>query len=244
MTINQLKHTARVAEVADVTTRLISLYKEETALQNDSLLKDFFKKFTEMSELVTEAIKSDTSLESLEKVDAQRDAEVKRLDKILKGYLASPIEETKQAAEKLQAVFVRYGTSITRKSYSEASANIEALLVDLKKPSLETAIEKLSGVQETITALHQAQTQFNEVRLSNDTILSNNAKKLKSADLKKILLLSINQQLLPFISSAKLINGEKYEHFANVVEQLINEMNSVIKARTKKGSEERKKNIS
>ena len=116
-------------------------------------MKSTFAEIETLSEQITEAIKRDVSLSKLEDADLRRDNSVRSLSNALVGYRSLPVASLRDNADKLYAVFSKYGVKITKENYATESSLIEALLKDLSAPELKTAIESLSGVGEIIAQL-------------------------------------------------------------------------------------------
>ncbi|MDO5105127.1 DUF6261 family protein [Capnocytophaga sp.] len=229
-----LKPSVRITEMADTAHQLVMLYKGETALANDPILKPVFTQVEALSEQLSQAIKSDKILSELDKLDNQRDDAIRKLEKYLKSYANIPVETLRKSGEKLYAVFAKYGVGITRESYAVESAHIESLLKDLAEPALAADIDALEGIAPTIETLKTTQAAFNERRLSHDKNLAEKSKRPKSADLKKQLLKQINTGLIPYLTAATFVSPDAFTHFADTVAQIINTINSNISVRSKK----------
>lgn len=234
-----LKTNARLPEVVDTASRLLILFEKESLLKNDTILKAIFEQTKQLSEQLSEAIKSDRYVSDLEQADTRRDEVLKNLSLILKGYTAMPFEEIKQVGIRVNAVFEKYGLSITRENYAVASAHIESLLNDLSEAHIVSNIEKLSGVAETIALLTQAQKDFNEKRVSYQKAIGEQKTKLKSAELKKQLLHNINSTLIPYLTSLKSLKKAEALSFIEGVGKVISDTNIGVLARSKKPTNEK-----
>ncbi|GJH40422.1 hypothetical protein RCZ04_09720 [Capnocytophaga sp. HP1101] len=231
-----LRTNARITEVADTGARLSILFSRETALAKDVILKPLFAEIETLTQQLSEAIKSDRTLSELDAIDTQRDELIRRVSKILQGYAASPIEALQSSGSKLNAVFEKYGVSIARENYAVESAHIESFLKDFADPALATDISALTGVAEIITMLTNTQKDFNDHRVTYEQALAQRSSKLKTGELKKLLLLRINHSLLPYLTTLKSLNNAPYLHFIEGVNQTIISTNSAIAARSKKST--------
>lgn len=234
--MNPIRINLRITEMADTASRLTMLYKSETTLANDPILKPVFGQIETLAEELSQAIKSDKILSELDKADNVRDEAVRQLEKYLKSYANIPVETLRKSGEKLYAVFSKYGVGITRESYAVESAHIESLLKDLAEPTLQTDISALEGIAPTIEALKTAQADFAQRRLTHEKNLATQSKRPKSADLKKQLLKQINIGLIPYLTSASFVNPEAFTHFADTVAQIINTINGAVSSRSKKAN--------
>ncbi|MDO4229770.1 MAG: DUF6261 family protein [Capnocytophaga sp.] len=235
--MNKLNTSARTTEVDDVSDRLLVLFQKETALQEEAFLKSTFAEIETLSEQITEAIKRDVSLSKLEDADLRRDNLVRSLNNALVGYRSLPVASLRENADKLYAVFSKYGVKITKENYATESSLIEALLKDLSAPELKTAIESLSGVGEIITQLRAEQTAFTEIRTAHEKALSTQKNLPSASSLKRPLLEAINGKLVPYLVAMKIANPSSYKEFAEAVAQIIEATNVVIKRRSNSKNE-------
>lgn len=236
--MKKLDARARATEVDDVSDRLLVLFRKETALQEEAFLKSTFAEIETLSEQITEAIKRDVSLSKLEDADLRRDNSVRSLSNALVGYRSLPVASLRDNADKLYAVFSKYGVKITKENYATESSLIEALLKDLSAPELKTAIESLSGVGEIITQLRNEQTAFTELRTLHEKAVSAQKDTPSASSLKKPLLEAINGKLVPYLLAMKVANPSSYKEFANAAAQIIEATNVVIKRRSQQGKGE------
>ncbi|MDO4228667.1 MAG: DUF6261 family protein [Capnocytophaga sp.] len=230
--MNKINYKIRVSEAADVSSRLVSLFAAEVNLQKDSFLKNLFDKIEEQTEAISMAIKKETAVSKLEEADNLRDETIFNLNNILVGYRSMRSVEIKESAEKVYAVFQRYGTRLTRENYSSASAHIDSLLRDLAVPEIDAAVEKLAGVEETIEELRVRQNAFHNERMAYEKALSVQETIATATSIKKPLLDLINGKLVTFLTA---MEGEaRYENLTKVITQVIDSANEIISRRNKK----------
>lgn len=230
--MKKLNSKARVSEVADVAHRLVGQFAQETTLQNDAFLKGVFTKMKAQTTEISVALKKEAAISRLEEADDLRDETIGNFKQILLGYKAMRSAEIKGWAERLYAVFDRYGMRITRENYSSESAHIESLLRDLSASDLQDAINGLSGVAETIEELRTRQTAFHTERMAYEKAVSQQGATASATSLKKPMLELINTKLVSFLTATQ--EEEPYKKFAGVVAQVIGEMNETVSRRNKK----------
>ena len=237
--MNRLLTTARTAEVDDTSDRLLVLYKNETALAEDTFLKPLFDEMQVFSDEITEAIKRDRVFSEMEDADNEVETRVRALNAVLKGYHAMPLAPYREAGKALHAVKDKYKLKILRLNYAEQSSNIEALLMDLSAPALKPHIDALPGVAEAIANVRSAQTDFTAKRVAYQKALALNVDGDSAYKLKKPLLELINVKLIPYLVAMKMVEPAKYTHFADAVDQIISDTNATIRRRNvKSGGEE------
>lgn len=227
-----MNYKTRVSEVADIALRLVGLYAQETTLQTDVFLKNLFVEIEKQASELSKAIKKEAAISKLEEADNLRDETIINLNNILIGYRSMRSAEIKESAEKLYAIFERYGTKITRENYSSESAHIESLLRDLSATELQDAIGKLLGVSDTIEELRTRQTAFHSERMAYEKALSVQGATASATSLKKQLIEIINTKLVSYLSA--LQEEASHSDFAKVVAQVIDSANETVLRRNKK----------
>ncbi|MFK8301572.1 DUF6261 family protein [Capnocytophaga stomatis] len=229
--MKKLDARARTTEIDDVSERLLVLYRKETALQEEAFLKATFAEIETLSQQITEAIKRDIAFSKQEDADLHRDNLVRSLNTALLGYRVLPVAQLKENAEKLYAVFSKYGVKITKEAYAIESSLIESLLQDLSAPELEQAITSLQGIKEIISQLRTVQTSFTQIRAEYEKTLSEQKDAPSASSLKRPLLNAINGKLIPYLIAMKIANTAQYSSLANAVAQAIDATNIAIKRR-------------
>lgn len=232
----KLRSVTRVSEVADTAERLLKNYQATPEVLGDEFLSGVFTKLETSHRLLVEAIKSSVSLSKLDEADALRDEKIKALEKVLNGYQNLPIEDLKQHGQRLYAVFSKYGLAITKENYVSESGLIEALLKDLSVAELQASISALSGVAESIEGLRTAQQAFNLQRLEYEKAQASKSTQDKASSIKKVLLAVINNELIPYINTMKMVKPSQYTAFAELLAKSIETTNEVVKRRSKNAS--------
>ena len=229
-----LNYQSRITEVGDVANRLAVLYKGTATLQDDVFLKTLFAEIQTQGDQITEAVKKDKAVSKLEEADAKRDEAIRVLDKMLKAYEVFPVESTKAHGVKIATIFKKYGVKITEENYSSESNLIDSLLKDLSASEVQASVTALSGVSEAITNIRTTQEEFSNVRLQYEEQFTENLSKVSASSLRKPLLELINKKMIPYLVAMTLVDKAKYSTFADKVSKVINDMNEVVKGRTKK----------
>ena len=114
--MKRVKVDIRITDADTVSDALVRLYKDaaakEGAIAKDAALAAIMGEVETLSAKITTAIKADKVSTSLEAADAKRDEVVRSLGTLLAGYGAIPLADKKAAADKLLAVYNKYGKSI------------------------------------------------------------------------------------------------------------------------------------
>lgn len=129
-------------------------------------------------------------------------------------------------------VLDKFGLKIIRENYAEESSHIEAMLSDLL--ALQPDISALSGVSESIAAVRKAQTDFNTQRVEYEKKQGIEKQTETASTLKKQLLELINNRLLPYLDTMKMVDATKFANLANATEEAIKTTNTAVSLRSKK----------
>ena len=232
--MKKLSAMARVTEAGDTAHRLVSLYKSTPALKDEAFLKPLFVEMEEKANALTEAVKRDAVISQLENADAKREGAIRVLDRLLKGYKTIPIDSLKAYGVQLSEVFKKYGAKTAQKSYSEETHLIESLLKELQKPDMMLSVSALMGVSEAVSELRMKQDAFAEVRSKYDDSVAKHQTSPSASTLKKPLFELINKKLVTYLSAMEIVEKEKFGGFVASSNQIIDSINTNIKARTKK----------
>lgn len=238
--MKKLRVNVRVTELADVSSRIIEIYKKEQELKNDEFLKKLFTELETKVEKMIEAIKRNVAISKLDEADNKRDNAVRALNNVLIGYRSMPIEHLKNKGEQLYQIFSKYGLKIINENYASESALIESLLLDFSAPELEEDITALTGVKESLDELRTRQNEFNKARLDYGLALAEQSNKDKASVMKQPLMELINKKLINYLIAMEMVNPERYKTFSNLVSEIIDSVNLTIKRRNK---EEHKENL-
>lgn len=226
--MNKVISKVRVTEVDGLSDALVRLYKADEGVSSDAFLKSVMDEIEKLSVSITTAIKKDKVLSNLEEADGVRDEAVKNLSTLLDGYSVFPVAAKKEAAQKLKAVFDKYGKSITTANYVSESSLIESLLEDFSK---EEAVSSLDGIKEILGQIRSAQDSF--VKASDEYNAASTVKTESASSLKKPLLSAINDKLIPYITAMKMANSAVYADFATKAEGEIKRVNEIVLRRGK-----------
>lgn len=232
--MNKIRINVRVTELGDTALRLVELYKREELLKNDMFLVKIFIEIEEKAQEITIAVKRDIVYSKLEEADTKRDKAIRVFSKLLKGYESIPVEELRNHAQKLMAIFKKYGMKITNENYTSQSNLIASLLEELSAAELQISIEKLLGIKEAIDDIREKQNAFIQLRSAYEAELANRKSKANATALKKPLLELINKKLVPYVSAMSIAQPELFREFIGKFSEIINSTNVLVKNRGKK----------
>ena len=228
-------HTSiRVTELQTVSKTIITYYKNESSLADDLFLKENFSTLENLQDKMTDSIHNDKIESNLAELDTVRDKFLSSLGTALEGYAVLPVPNLQENAQKALTVFNNYGKKIASESFASESALIDGLLLDIQKEEIKACTKELAGIDTIIADLQNAQNDFSK---NYAEYTATNANKATSAtELKKQILMQLNNSILPYIDGMCIAQKEKYGNFAKNVEAEIDKINSIIKTRKTKGS--------
>lgn len=230
--MKKLDSRVRITETDDISDRLILLYDKHPHLATDPFLNRLFNQMRTQSFHITEAIKHNRMQSKLGTADALRNQKLRKLRDILKGYRAMPIPAQSMAADALWTIFSKYGIKIVYQNYASKSSLLESLLLDFAEPGAQAHVNTLPGMAEALSELRHAQSDFTVERIAYETYWAHAAKEKTASELKKTLLELINDKLLLYVETMRMVDPDNYTAFAATVEQIIEEMNDVIARRS------------
>lgn len=227
--MKKVSQKLRVTELDTITSTLIRLYEADASIAEDAFMKMTMAELTGLSGRLTESIKRKRINYKLCEADNARDQVIRDLGTLIEGYTAIPFEAQKASAEKLNAVFGRYGKMIVNETYATESSLIESLLIDLKAPELAEHIARLPGVAELMDRLRRAQDDFLVV---SDLQTEAAADRQPCAtSLSKEILAKINDQLIPYMNVMTMANANVFGTFIKQVEIEIGRINDSVTRR-------------
>ena len=228
--MKKVKKDVRVTVADSLSDTLVRIYKDEVAKNPDGMIaKDanlaaMVAEVEDYSAKITTAIKADKVSTSLEEADSKRDEVIRQLGTLLAGYGVIPIPAKQEAAQKLSAVYDKYGKAIVNEPYARESSLIESMLEDFGKAEPADAVKALDGVGDLILSLRTAQDEFNK---ANDSATAAATSKGESAyAIKKPLLAAINEKLVPYLTALGALPD--YKDFVSKVENEIVKANASV----------------
>ena len=222
---------------------LIGLWKDAKAKLGESADANIDFSMNQLSSLVDElesAIKRLSVSSNLEEKDAVRDDILRRLRTILAGYASFPdsFGEQKSAAEKLIAIFDRYGLKTAIAAFAEETGLLNSLLKDFDEEGAAEAAKKLTAVPEMISELRSANDDFASVSKEFSQNMAASSEQRSATVLKKEVLNLVNNSLLPYISAISVTQKDSYGEFALAVGKSIDRANATAKTSKKSNAKE------
>ena len=106
----------------------------------------------------------------------------------------------RQAALVIADVLDKHGFETINLAYAAESANINALLLDLKKPDVNVAIATLPGLMDLISGLEAAQQEFETAFLQVVDLKIEKEKLSSATKLRAVIRTQINNELIVYLN--------------------------------------------
>ncbi len=231
--MNRVKSTVRITEIDGLSDTIIRLFQADSQAQEDAFLKGQISELTVLSDSITQAILQDKIISNLDEADSARDEAVRNLGSLLSGYAVFPVEEKKNAAALLKAIYDKYSKSgILTANYISESSMIESLLSDLSAAEAAAAVAKLDGIADMISSVRTAQDSFTA---ANDAFVKANGSKSQSASsYKKPILQIINDKIVNYLNTMSMVGNTALADFTKSVDAEIGRVNETVSKRSKK----------
>ena len=232
--MKKISSNLRVTEIATAANNFIRLYQGDANVGADVFLKTTMADIANLSGQLTEAIQRGVVKVGLDEADAARDDVIRDLGTLIEGYTAIPFVDQKDAARALKCIFDKYGKRIASEPFAVESSLIESMIIDFKVPEALTAIAILPGVAELLAQLRTAQDAFNAAS-DRRTEINAAIKQPTASELKKELVLLLNDRLIPFLDIMGMVNPDVFGAFTKQIEVEIERANATV---AKRGTKE------
>ena len=205
---------------------------EKNPVSDDPYLAGVMSDLKFESGSLTMAVKRMKAESQLEEADAKRDAGVRAINYLIRGYAYHPDKNVNEAAIKAGEIFDHYGMEIIKESYAVESSLIDSMLEDFAKPEMQTVIDTLTGLRQLIDELNTSQEEFEAASLTYEQEKSVEGNLESATKIKKKVVSIINDKIVVYLNGMCLANLEKYGEFARIAAQLIDDNNSAVKRRS------------
>ena len=191
-----------------------------TSMLNDFANRDFstdvymttqIGKLRGNNKLMTEALNEKVAYSILAPIDDKRDSLLRVIFHEADAKELWPDAAIGQAASVVAAELDKYGFEIIDMGYATESANINALLQDLKKPEVRAAIAKLRDLKYLIGKLEAAQEEFEAAYLQFVGVKIEKGKLKSATKLRNVLRDQINNELIVYLNGMAMSKPDTYK---------------------------------
>jgi hypothetical protein len=239
--ISNINSRSRATDTsATATSMLKDLSKRD--FSDDPYMTFQIGKLTGNNILMTEALKEKAAYSILGPIDEKRDDLMRVIFHEVDAKELWPVATISAAGSVVAAELDKYGFEIINLAYAVESANINALLQDLKKPEVTAAISILPGLNDLIQLLEAAQQEFETAFLQFVDLKIEKEKWISASKLRTIICSQLNEEFIVYLNGMVLSKPDQYKACADVVGMLIANNNSKVQNRLKKPDEEQSSN--
>lgn len=235
--IEKILTTSRTTEVDGSANQVISGFNK-TALSADEKLVQIINLIIAQVVLLSAAIKRLKAKSEQGTYDDIRDEKITALYYLLLSCSHHPKAVIKNAALSLLEVFEQYGMEMKEESFTTESSLLNSMLADYSKQKQLDNIAKLPQCDLYITALKDAQGDFETNRLSFEEAQGQEGTLENASKLKKIVVDKLNGLLVPYLNVMAQLDDATYGAYARTVAEIIATNNEAVKRRRKKDDPE------
>ncbi len=217
-----------------------------------SILKDFTKrdfsadpymtlqigKLNDSNELMTQAINEKIANSILAPIDEKRDNNTRVIFYEVDAKELWTNTAISEAASVVAVELDKYGFEIIDMAYATESANINALLKDLKKPEVAEAIAILPGLSDLIKELEASQEEFETAYLQVVDMKIEKEKLISATKLSRVIREQINTEIIVYLKAMAMSKPDTFKDCAKVVGKVITNNNRNVRNRLKNAEKE------
>jgi len=167
----------------------------------------------------------------LQEKDEARDLDMRAIFYEVEAKCVRRESEDQAKAMKIQLILDRYGLKIASASYTNESADLRALIKDLKAPELMEARKAVPDLDALISNLEGSQAAFDESAGKHLKDLSERENSKSATVVAKELRDIINGDLCTYMGVMAKVDPDKYKGFADLMTILIEENNKKVRDR-------------
>ncbi len=223
------------SQVGDVNTLAKSILNDfdNRDFSTDPYMTLQIEKLSSNNALMTEALNEKAAQSALAEVDEKRDNILRVIFHEINAKELWPDDSISQAASVVAEELDKYGFETISLAYSAESANINALLQDLKKTDVVIAIASLPDFGYLVNQLVDAQQEFETAFLQYVSMEIDKEKLLSATKLGFIIRTQINKEIVMYLKGIVLSKPEVYKKCAEVVAKVIDTNNSKVRNRVR-----------
>lgn len=235
--IPKINSKSRASDVSATSTSMLNDFSGRD-FSTDPFMTVQIGKLIGNNDLLTEALKEKAAHSILGPIDEKRDNLLRAMFHEINAKELWPIATVSESAACVALELDKYGFETIDMAHATESANINALLKDLKKPEVVDAISNLPGFSDLITQLEAVQQEFESAFLQFVDVKIAQGKILSASKLAKVMRLQINKELVLYLDAMALSKPKQYKQCADVIEVIIESNNSKVRNRLKKPGDE------
>ena len=235
--IPKINSRSQVGDISAVATIILSDFAKRSFPADPYMILQIGK-LTDNNEQMTAALNEKETNSILAPIDEKRDNLLRVIFHEVNTKEMWPEAAISNAATVIADELDKYGFEIIDLAYATESANINALLQDLKKPEVKKAIASLPGLGDLIIQFEAAQQEFETAFLQLVDLKIEKGKLSSATKLRAIIRTQINNEVVVYLNAMAQAKPNKYKECADVIGMIIDNNNSKVRNRMKKPVEE------
>ncbi len=203
--------------------------------QNLSSYPDYEPFVLELSNLIerlTAAINRSITQSELADLDAERDKCFRNIGICLQATLILNNSSLQTDAERVNAIYNRYGVKITGLNYAAESSQIASFLKELEALN-GGEIQMIPNLGYHISSLVTAQKTFEQKQKAYTDAVVQERGQESATDLKPQVISVINNNMVSYHNALAQFKDEAFQRIAANIDQIINEANALTRSRSK-----------
>lgn len=228
--MKKITTNSNIKDTAEVGHGIIDINKTNPITEDAFFTTTFNLLSAKIDELLGK-IKEGWIENELEEKDAVRDLDVRAIFYEVEAKCVRRESDDQKKAEIIQTILNRYGLKITSASYTNESAELRALIKDLKAPELVEERKAIPDLDGLIANLEDSQADFDEATGKHLQNLSDREKSKSATVIAKELRNIVNGDLSTYMEAMAKVNPDKYKRFADLMNVLIEENNKKVRDR-------------
>ena len=227
------------AEMFELASNICEIFDSLDVVSEDETLSSFINDVKTILQKMTEAQKREKPISHSKEADRERDFEWRRVKRVISGYASNALEEIAEHGKALLAVFETIGADAANKKNAAETGLIESFRQKLNNSEMQSHIDALPGMRETLEKLYEAHENF--ISLDVEFIQKSAAleSKLSSTALKKQLIFEMNTHILPYLRVMSIAKPDMFAVFSRAVAKSVNRANAVASARRTRRANEK-----
>jgi len=211
-------------QITEIGMTIIELNKK-ASIANDAFFDTTFALLSEKTGKLVDAINRGRIKNEKKELDDIRCLDAKAIFYTVNASCIRRSGEDRDQALRLKKILDRYSLKIIAYSFSNKSANIRAMLIDLKDESVKEARSSVPYLDQLIANLEESQRNFDgcETKLIEELVERSKSKSasILARELKDI----IDNHFCIYIEAMALVEPEKYTTYCGLLKTIIIENN-------------------
>ncbi|MBN1111597.1 MAG: hypothetical protein JXA53_01635 [Bacteroidales bacterium] len=195
----------------------------------DAYLSELTEKALVRNGMLTESLNEQRANSIFIPLDAKRDNQVRAFWLILDSKLLSINKEEKDNAEIVAHAIGAYNRNFIYKSYSEESADLDAMIADCEKPEVLQAITKCGDLLNAFNNIKAVRQEWNQAVQDNAVNNVDLSDMPSATSLHPMVLQLINNELLSYLEVMSRVKPDVYGSVYKIITEFVKSNNDSVR---------------